>query len=204
MKNVWLAALSLALMGVIDIQIASPQEAIGQSDLAYEHWVDYRDGEISLAFYKAPVQAALDAIHAQTGLKIVLPSLPEAKLLSLTVNRLPIEPAVRSLISSIGFRNFALLYDEAGRPSAAVVVGTLDDHPSVAANATVAPADRAAVAQPLTPEERSKLEKDIERWGELKKEERGRLEDRLKNLPASEERDQLVKEYGRQVLEIKN
>ena len=122
MKNVWLAALSLALMGVIDIQIASPQEAIGQSDLAYEHWVDYRDGEISLAFYKAPVQAALDAIHAQTGLKIVLPSVPEAKLLSLTVNRLPIEPAVRSLISSIGFRNFALLYDEAGRPSAAVVL----------------------------------------------------------------------------------
>jgi hypothetical protein len=40
----------------------------------------------------------------------------------------------------------------------------------------------------------------LERWTELKQEERGRIEDRLKNLPASETRELLVAEYGRQVL----
>jgi hypothetical protein len=49
-------------------------------------------------------------------------------------------------------------------------------------------------------EQRDKLQKDLERWTELKQEERGRIEDRLKNLSASEEREQLVTEYGRQVL----
>ena len=40
----------------------------------------------------------------------------------------------------------------------------------------------------------------MERWNELKQEERGRIEDRLKSLPESEEREQLVKVYGRQIL----
>jgi hypothetical protein len=44
------------------------------------------------------------------------------------------------------------------------------------------------------------LHKDLARWSDLKQEERGRIEDRLKNLPPSEEREQLVKEYGQQVL----
>jgi hypothetical protein len=48
------------------------------------------------------------------------------------------------------------------------------------------------------------LQKDLARWGELKQEERGRIEDRLKTLPPSEEREQLVKEYGRKLLGIKN
>jgi hypothetical protein len=49
-------------------------------------------------------------------------------------------------------------------------------------------------------EERDRLQKTLERWTELKQEERGHIEDRLKNLPDSEEREQLVKEYGRQIL----
>jgi hypothetical protein len=61
-----------------------------------------------------------------------------------------------------------------------------------------------AVVQPLKSEERDTLQKELERWGELKQEERGRIEDRLKTLPPSEEREQLVKEYGRKLLGIKN
>jgi hypothetical protein len=57
-------------------------------------------------------------------------------------------------------------------------------------------------AQPLSGEEQDKLQKDLERWNELKQEERGRIEDRLKNLPQSDERDQLVKIYGKQILEL--
>jgi hypothetical protein len=46
------------------------------------------------------------------------------------------------------------------------------------------------------------MQKDLERWSELKQEERGRIEDRLKNLPESDERDQLIKLYGTQILAI--
>src|SRR5437762_1197851 len=66
--------------------------------------------------------------------------------------------------------------------------------------AAAAVAKNEPAAQPLSTDERAKLQKELERWNELKQEERGRIEDRLKTLPESEEREQLVKAYGRQVL----
>jgi hypothetical protein len=144
---------------------------------------------------------ALNAIQARTGVRIVLPASAENKILNLKLDRLPIEPAVRSLISSIGFNNFALMYDDTGRPSRAVVVGEMEGQVKLTALGAAGTEKRAV--QALTKDERDRLQKDIERWSELKNEDRGRIEDRLKSLPESEERDQLVKEYGRQILEIK-
>ena len=60
------------------------------------------------------------------------------------------------------------------------------------------------VVEPLRAQERAQLQKELERWGELKQEDRSRIEERLKTLPPSEDREQLVKEYGRQLLGIKN
>ena len=171
-----------------------------QEDMIYQ-WVDYRDGEVSVAFDEAPVAVALNAIHARTGVRIVVPASAQNKILNLKLDRLPLEPAVRSLITSIGFNNFALMYDDTGRPSRAVVVGGMEDPVNLTALGAAATEKRAI--QALTKDERDRLQKDIERWNELKNEDRGRIEDRLKSLPESEERDQLVKEYGRQVLEIK-
>jgi hypothetical protein len=202
MKSLLRIGLFLTLLSFLTIGPAFSQ-ALEDTETPYQQWVDYKDGEISFAFDEAPVGFALNAIHAQTGLKIVLPAAAEAKLVNLRLNRLPLEPAVRSLISSIGFRNFALMYDETGRPSSAVVVEAQDDRANVAVNLSVAPESKQTTTQPLTVEEREKLQKELQRWNELKTEERGRIEDRLKNLPASEERDQLVKEYGRQLLELK-
>jgi hypothetical protein len=183
----------LALVGL--------RPAFAQEDIVYQ-WVDYQDGEVSVAFDQAPVALAVNVIHARTGVKIVLPASAENKLLNLRLNRLPLEPAVRSLITSIGYNNFALMYDDTGRPSRAVVVGTTEDQVNLTALTAAAATEKPAV-QALTKDERDRLQKDIERWNELKNEDRGRIEDRLKSLPESEERDQLVKEYGRQVLEIK-
>jgi hypothetical protein len=87
------------------------------------------------------------------------------------------------------------MYDKGGRPNRAVVLGaqveTLKSAPAQKPDSTVAH---------LTPEERDKLVKELERWSDLNKEERGRIEDRLKSLPASDDRDQLVRAYGQQVL----
>jgi hypothetical protein len=162
----------------------------------YRQWVDFRDGEISVAFDQTPLRFALHAIHAGTGFQIVIPSSTETKILNLRLHRQALEPAMRSLISTIGYKNFALMYDDKGRPHRAVVL----DAQLVATDATVGPAKNEPAVQPLTVEEHEKLKKDLERWSELTQEERGRIEDRLKTLAASEEREELVREYGKQVL----
>jgi hypothetical protein len=187
-----------AVLGCAVIEAALAQSS---EEASYQQWVEYRDEQISVAFDQIPVLVALHAIRQKTGFQFNLPSSADSKLLNLRLERSPLEPAVYSLLSTIGFRNFALIYDERGRPSRAVVLGgQLDEASRVPANSTQTPDPD---AQPLKAEERDNLHKDLERWGELKQEERGRIEDRLKALPDSEEREQLVKEYGRKLLGIK-
>jgi hypothetical protein len=149
-------------------------------------------------FDQTPVQFALYAIHAKTGFQIVMPAMSEAKAVSFRVSRQALEPAMRSLISRIGYKNFALMYDDSGRPHRAIILGSQPITAEPSAGAAVVKNEPAA--QPLSTDERGKLQKDLERWNDLKQEERGRIEDRLKSLPESEEREQLVQAYGRQVL----
>jgi hypothetical protein len=192
-------ALALGFLGVQPAFSQAVQESL------YGEWVEYQDGRISIDFDQTPVAIALNAIQARTGLQIIVPSTTESKLLNLRLSGLPLEPAVRFLIASIGFKSFALMYDDKGHPERAVVLGM---QPEVrAAPATDdrvdSPSAEPAV-EPLTAEERAQLQKELQRWNELKPEGRSRIEARLKELPASEDREQLVKEYGRQLLGIKS
>ena len=181
----------LAVMTMLPIVPAIAQT---DADEFYRPWIDYRNGEISVAFEDTPLQFALHAFHARTGFRIVVPTPIERKVVSLRIDRQPLEPAVRSLISTIGFRNFALMYDDNGRPRQAVVLG---------AQPLPAAPSAEPVVLPLSVQERDRLKKDLARWSELKQEERGKIEDRLKNLPSSDDRESLVKEYGHQLLETK-
>lgn len=193
MKNHARVALMLAILffrnGFTDAAESSGEDQ-------YQQWVDYRNGKISIAFDQTPVRFALHVIHAKTGFQIVIPSSSEAKLVNLKLDQQPFEPAIRSFISTMGYKNFALMYDQDGRPHRAVVLGA---HPVIDANSA-----SEAPVEPLTVEEREKLQTDLKRWSELKQEERGRIEDRLKNLPPSDDREELVKEFGRQVLAARN
>jgi len=185
---------SLVLWGA---PAAYPQEL----DDAFSHEaVEYRDGEISVAFEQTPVVVALNVIEASTGFQIIVPAAVESKLVNLRFHRRPLEPAFRSLISSIGFSNFALIYDADGRPRRAVV---LDVQPEAFTSAEAKSDDAVPAGEPLATGEREKLQRELERWRELKQEERGRIEDRLKSLPPSDEREPLMQEYGRQVLGVK-
>ena len=161
----------------------------------YRQWVDYRNGAVSLAFDQTPIPFAISALHATTGFQIIVPSASEIKVVNLKLHQQPLEPAVRSLISSIGYKNFAMMYDEKGQANRAVVLGA---QPQIDERTAVAKTE--SMTLPLSSDEREKLQKDLERWGDLKQEERGRIEDRLKDLPESDERDQLIKLYGRQIL----
>lgn len=195
MRTVLLIPLLCALIFLNSVPVAG-QTA---SEDFYREWVDYSNGQVTLTFYQIPLSFALDAIHAKTGLQIIMPSNSEIKLVNLKLDRQPFEPAMRSFISTMGYKNFALMYDQDGRPHRAVVLGA---RPVVEANA--APTKVEPQLEPLTAEEREKLQTDLKRWSELKQEERGRIEDRIKNLPPTDEREELVKEFGRQVLALKN
>jgi hypothetical protein len=189
-----LLKLGLLLAAVV---MASSTPAFGQIEAEefYQQWIDYRDGKISIAFEQTPVPFALQAFYARTGFQIVVPTSAEPQVVSLRLNRQALEPAVRSLISTIGYNNFAVIYDDYGRPHRAVVLGV---QPAPVIN----PEQNIEGPLPITLEERQQLKKDLDRWNELKQEERGRIEDRLKTLPTSDDREVLVREYGRQLLGI--
>jgi len=191
MKLLLKLAVILALLATVSVASVFAQT---DAEDYYQQWIDYRNGEISVAFERTPVQFALHAFHARTGFQIVVPSTTEAKVVSLRLDRQPLEPAVRSLISTIGYRNYAVMYDESGRPHRAVVIGA---QPVVDA---VPVQNSEPAAAPISLEERDQIKKELDRWNDLKKEERGKIEDRLKTLPSSEDREILVKEYGRQLL----
>ena len=195
MKTLLHARWLLPLLLLVSKPVASQE--IG--DAFYQEWIDYRDGEISMAFYQTPVELALDAIRAQTGLQIIVPPAVGNQLLSMQVNRLPLEPAVRSFITYIGFKNFALMYGDDGRPNRAVVLAAAPDNNKQ----LLASQQSEPTSSPLTAKEREKIQAELVRWSDLSQEERGRIEDRLRTLPPSEEREQLVAEYGRQRLGIK-
>lgn len=191
--------LTLGLLSVLAwLTVVNTSWAQNQDDDFYQPWVQFRDGEISITFDQTPVPFALYAIHAQTGFQIVIPTSAQTKVINLRLPRQPLEPAVRSLISNIGYHNFALMYDAAGRPNRAVVLGAQVETPKN--NAPAKQAEPAVV--PLTADEREKLQKDLERWAEQTEDERDRIEARLKTLPASDEREQLVEEYDRQILAL--
>jgi hypothetical protein len=185
-----------SLSALVWLMAANTSLAQNKEDDLYQPWVQVRDGEISMTFNQTPVPFALYAIQAQTGFQIVIPANAQTKVVSLRLSRQRLEPAVRSLISNIGYQNFALMYDAAGRPNRAVVLGAQVETPKN--NAPTKQAEPIIV--PLTADEREKLQKDLERWAEQPEDERDRIEARLKTLPASAERDQLVEEYDRRIL----
>jgi hypothetical protein len=173
-------------------------------DLLYRERVEYQDGKLSVDFDQTPLEVALDAIQVKAGVQIIIPSVTEQKLLNLRLSQLPLEPAVRFLIASIGFKSFALMYDEQGLPRRAVVLAARPEaRMAPLADTKVDLSSVEAPSENLTSEERTQLQQELERWGELKQEDRSRIEHRLKNLSPSEDREQLLKEYARQLLGIK-
>ena len=188
----------MPLFGLVSTLFISPAHSQSNDNDFYRPWVDYRNGAISLAFERTPIPFALSALHATTGFQIVIPPAADKKLINLKITEQPLEPAVRSFITSIGYKNFAVMYDDKGHPNRAVVLAVRPEN----ADESAVVAKSEPKVESLSPEEQDKLQKDLERWNELKQEERGRIEDRLKNLPQSDERDQLVKIYGKQILAL--
>jgi hypothetical protein len=172
----------------------APAYAQTADDDLFRPWIDYRDGAISVAFTHVPVEFAVSAIQARTGFQMVVPRAAYGRTLNLRLRELPLESAMRSFIFSIGFTSFAFTYDRSGRPVRAVI---LEAQPVEIQMPERAP-------QPLTVAEKDELTSALKSWNDLKDDARARIETRLRSLPASDERDDMLKEYGRRVLGVKD
>jgi hypothetical protein len=192
MKMVAQVGMALGLLIVATSAVA----AQGSSEDPYREWVEYHDGEISVTFRQVPLEFAVAAIQARTGFQIIVPAEASSKTLSLYLKKVPIEVAMRSLIAAIGFNSFAMTYDKAGRPIRAIV---LEARP---VEIETAPVAQKSGESPLPPADKEQLIASLERWNELSEEARGRIQERLRALPPSGDRDELIKGYARQLLGI--
>lgn len=160
----------------------------------FRPWVDYRDGAISVVFTQVPVEFAVNAIQARTGFQMVVPREAYGRTLNLRLRELPLESAVRSLILSIGFTSYAFTYDRSGRPVRAII---LQARPAEIQTPAPEP-------QPLTAAEKHELSAALRSWNDLTGDARARIETRLRSLPPSDEREDMLKEYGRRMLGVKD
>ena len=122
-----------------------------------------------------------------TGFQIVVP--PEANNKTLTLfpayqSRLQWGPSSRP--SAL---QFAMTYDRAGRPIRAIV---LEARPSGGDAATL-DQKPASESPRLTAEEKDQLSRALKVWKGLKDDARGRIADRLRSVPPSEEREESVR-----------
>jgi hypothetical protein len=182
-----------SLIQVLFLAVA-PAFAQSANDDFFRPWIEYRDGAISIAFSHVPVEFAVHAIHARTGFQMIVPREAYGRTLNLRLRELPLESAMRSLIFSIGFTSFAFTYDRTGQPVRAIILEPL---PPVADKPLAEP-------QPLTAAEKEELTASLRIWNELTEDGRRRIESRLRSLPPSDDREEMLKEYGRQALGIKD
>jgi hypothetical protein len=192
-----LGSMGFSLILLLSVDAASVFSQSAEDDF-FQPWVEYSDGAISVAFTQVPVEFALYAIHARTGFQIIVPREAHGKTLNLRLRALPLELAMRSLIRSIGFTSFAFTYDRNGRPLRAIILEARQNEPDPPSDA-----DKPAASPPLTAAETEQLTASLKLWKELKDDDRGRIEERLRSLAPSEQREELLKEYGRQILGIK-
>jgi type II secretory pathway component GspD/PulD (secretin) len=89
------------LVAPLAIAFASTAAAQTGADEYYRQWIDYRDGEISVAFERTPLQFALHAFQARTGFQIVVPSSTETKVVSLRLERQPLAAISHQDLESI-------------------------------------------------------------------------------------------------------
>jgi hypothetical protein len=171
-----------------------PAFAQNPDDELFRPWIDYRDGAVSVTFTQVPVEFAVNAIQARTGFQIVVPRQAYGRTLNLRLRELPLESAMRSLIFSIGFTSYAFTYDRSGRPIRAIILEArpVDTHQSM------------AEPQSLTAAEKDELRAALKSWNDLNDDARARIETRLRSLPPSDDREDMLKEYGRRVLGIKD
>jgi hypothetical protein len=167
-----------------------------------QQFVKYDKNSVSLAFNNLRAAEAAYLMRSTTGISIILPISTQSRTISLTLQDANVDQAVRSLLTALELNNSFLVYDRDGRLTGVIALE----------KAAIQPA-----SEPQGPEEEMKNTsyrelsvKELEsilrafgRWKELTAEEQKAIQARLKTIPPSKVREQVIREYVRQVLEVR-
>ena len=177
-----------------------PSSALTEDDfLPYQQFVKYNNDSISLALNNVRAGDAVQLMHSTTGIMITLPTSTQSRTITLSVVRARMDQAIESLLTALELNNSFIVYDPDGRLTGVIALEKGVPQP----RSDSLPSDeqkQKAEFQKLTAPEREALMREFRLWSKLSAEDRESIHARLKTIPASQERDELIKEYVRLVL----
>lgn len=186
----------LALLGI------SLSAALADDDYyPYQQFVKYDNDSVSVAFSNMRAAEAAYLIRSTIGVTITLPSSTRSKTINLRLEGAKVDQAVRSLLTALELNNSFLVYDPDGRLTGVIALETAVSQPISESQPSEDDKNKTK-HQEMTSTERDSLLRDFGRWSELTAEERDSIHARIQTIPPSEDRDQLIKEYIRQVLGV--
>lgn len=193
-------AVKIVLIMLSSVIYMSSFPVMADDDLyPYRQYVKYDSDGVSFAFSDLRASDAAQLVRATTGVAITLPTSTQSKTINLRLKKAKVDQAVRSLLKALELNNSFLVYDRDGRLTDVVALEKTVSHPVSEARSTEEDKPKNDLRK-LTSEERDSLLRDFGRWTDLSAEERDAIHARLRMIPPSKERDQIVKEYLRQVL----
>ncbi len=173
----------------------------GDDLFSCEQYVKYDKDNVSVAFSNLRAADAAQLMHATTGISITLPAAIQSKTINLMLDSAKVDQAVRSLLTSLQLNNSFLVYDRNGKLKSVVALEKAANPPVTESQSSEEDQKKANNPE-LTAKERDSLLRDIGRWAELSADDRAAIHARLKTIPPSKDREQVVKEYVRLVLGI--
>jgi hypothetical protein len=199
----WLAHSSkLAKLFLLTLALpAAPSAVFAIDDLfPNQQFVRYEKDSVSLAFSNLRAAEAAYLMQSSTGIAITLPTSAQTRLINLTLERANVHQTVRALLAALDLNNSFLVYDRDGR---LIGVIALEKVVRPHAEAEISPGEkRRTTYRELTAKEFESILRDLGRWTELTAQEQKLIHGRLKTIPPSKLRDQIIKEYVRQVLDV--
>ena len=179
-----------------------PLSALSEDDfLPYQQFVKYDDDNVSLALNNVRASDAAQLMRSATGVMITLPTSTRSKTINLTLERAKMDQAIVSLLTALELNNSFLVYDRDGRLTDVIA---LEKGAPQILNKSL-PSDepeQKTEYKELTAPEREALVREFRLWSKLSADDRESIHARLKTIPRSKERDELVKEYVRLVLGV--
>jgi hypothetical protein len=178
-----------------------PAPALTSDDIFPEQqFLKYDQDGVSVAFNNLRAADAAQWMRSTTGVAIRLPTSAQTKPVNLRLEGARVDYAVHSLLTALQLNNAFLVYDPDGRLTGVIALEKTVSRPST----EIAPTEenKKKTSSELTTQERESLLKEFARWSEISAEEQKSIQTRLKEIPPSKERDQVIKDYLRLTLGI--
>jgi len=192
---------SKILLAALFLVYLFPASALMADDAFPEQqFLKYDQNVVSIAFNNLRAADAARWMRSTTGVAITLPTSAQTKPVNLRLEGARVDYAVHSLLTALQLNNAFLVYNPDGHLTGVIALEKTIHRPS--GDSAPAEENKKKTPSQLTPQERESLLKEFARWSEISAEEQKSIQSRLKEIPPSKERDQVIKDYVRLVLGI--